>query len=356
MTPCNCLKYLLYLGLLGCLLLPLGCGGSEDVANATAEKPEKVIPVSIEIVEPSDLQETFTLPAGLEAWEDIVISAEIAGPVRKFEYQEGDKVRAGAVLLEIDPETEQSNLARDEENYKVSKRKLKRYRELSAEGLVSDQELDELENSVIAADMALKATRLRLDKCFPKAPIGGIVDRHFVDRGEYVDPGKALLRLVQVDKLKVIADVPEKDVPFLQVGQQVDIVTAVINERPEQLLRGTIEHIAFSAEESTRTYRTKISIDNSDGQLRPGMIVRARFVRRQLAQVISVPLYAVLDRDGEKWVYVEEQGIARKLKVVTSNSIDQRILITSGLVAGQRLIVKGQQLLIDGAKISLGEN
>lgn len=355
MIPCNYLKYLLNVILFCSLLLPLGCGGSEETANATAEKPEKVVPVSIEVVQPSDLQETFTLPAGLEAWEDIVVSAEIAGPVRRFEYQEGERVSAGAVLLEIDPETVQSNLARDEENYKVSKRKLERYRDLSAEGLVSDQELDELENSVTAADMALKATRLRLDKCFPKAPISGIVDRHYVDRGEYVDPGKPLLLLVQVDKLKVIADVPEKDVPFLQVGQQVEIVTAVINERPEHRVRGNIEHIAFSADESTRTYRTKISIDNSAGLLRPGMIVRARFVRRHLQQVISAPLYAVLDRDGEKWVFVAEQGVARKLKVTTGSSIDQRILIKSGLAAGQRLIVKGQQLLLDGAKISLEE-
>lgn len=338
------------------LLLLSACGKTEEKANATIERPEKVVPVTFELIQPIDLTESFTLPAGLEAKEDLVLSAEIAGPVRKIYFQEGQQVKAGAVLLEIDPETLQSSLARDEQNFAVSKRKLQRYRQLSAEGLVSDQELDELENGVTAADMALKMTRLQLAKCFPKAPISGVVDLHYIDRGEYVDPGKPLLRLVQIDTLNAIADVPEKDIPFLKVGQQVEIIPAIINQQVAVSVTGTIEHIAFSAENTTRTYRTKIVIDNSVGQLRPGMIVRGRFVRQQLRQVISAPLYAVLDRDGQKLVFIEENGLARQIEVEIGSSVDQRIQITAGLEAGQKLIVKGQQLLIDGAKIASQEN
>ncbi|MBE9486212.1 MAG: efflux transporter periplasmic adaptor subunit, partial [Chloroflexi bacterium] len=72
-------------------------------------------------------------------------------------------------------------------------------------------------------------------------------------------------------------------------------------------------------------------------------------------QVITAPLYAVLDREGEKLVYVEDQGIARRLKVVTGRSVGRRIVITSGLSAGQHLIVSGQQLLIDGARVQVEE-
>ncbi|SHJ70538.1 membrane fusion protein, multidrug efflux system [Malonomonas rubra DSM 5091] len=353
MKSCN-LKYILLFSLL-LLFLP-GCGGPEENADARIESPEKVVSVSVERVQPVDLEETFTLPAGLEAWEDLVISAEIAGPVRKFNYQEGDRVKSGATLLEIDPDTLKSSLEREEQNFATTQRKLKRFRDLAREGLVSEQEVEDLENALTAADMALKATRLQLAKCYPKAPVSGVVDLHYVDRGEYVDPGKPLLRLVQVDKLKAIADVPEKDVPFLQVDQQVEVIPAIINNRQAQTLTGRIEHIAFSADATTRTYRTKISIDNKKGELRPGMIVRARFVRQQLSQVVSAPLFAVLDRDGEKLVFVEENGIAKRQNVETGSSVDQRIVIRSGLEPGQRLIVKGQQLLIDGAKVALQEN
>lgn len=350
MKRCNRLLVNILGAVMGLMLLS-SCSSPDEVANAKVEKPQKVVPVELELVKPVDLTEVFTLPASLEAWEDLVLSAEIAGPVKKFNYQEGQQVHTADVLLEIDSETLESVLARDEENFAVIDRKVKRYRELAAEGLVSAQVLDELENSLIAADMTLRATRLQLAKCYPKAPINGIVDVHYVDRGEFVDVGKPLLRLVQVDKLKAIADVPEKDIPFLKVGQEVEIVPAVINQQTVSTVKGKIEHIAFSADETTRTYRTKIIIDNSARQLRPGMIVRARFVRQKFQQVLSVPLYSVLDRDGEKLVFVEENGVARKISVETGSSINKRIVVTAGLQAGQQLIVKGQQLLIDGTRI-----
>ena len=85
-------------------------------------------------------------------------------------------------------------------------------RQLESEGLVSRQDVDDLNNGLVSAQAALKAMRLQIDKTMPSAPIAGIVDHIFVDRGEYVDPGKPLIRLLQVERLKAIADVPEKDV------------------------------------------------------------------------------------------------------------------------------------------------
>lgn len=336
------------------LLLP-ACSGSEQEQAATPA-PEKIVQVETETVIPTDLTEYFTLPSSLEAWEDLIISAEIAGPVRKLHVAEGDRVKFGAPLLEIDSDSIRSAHQRDLKNYQVAKRKLERYQQLRQEGLVSRQELDELQNSLTAAEAGLRNTKLTLEKCRPTAPVSGVVDFLYIDRGEFIDFGKPLLRLVQVDKLKVIADVPEKDVPFLDVGQSVEIIPAVVNDRRVFSVTGTIEHIAYAAEEQTRTYRTKIAIDNSSGLLRPGMIVRSRFVRQQLKQVLSAPLYAVLDRDGEKLVFVEDNGIARKVKVTTGSSVGQRVVIVAGLAPEQKLIVKGQQLLIDGARVRTGEN
>ncbi|MDX2494867.1 MAG: efflux RND transporter periplasmic adaptor subunit [Desulfuromusa sp.] len=346
---------IILLGLLSFCLLS-ACSRQEESAAQSTTKPEKVVPVTIEQVVLADLTETFTLPASLEAWEDLSLSAEIAGSVQRIHFKEGDRVQSNDILLEIDPETIKSYLHRDQQNVEVIERKFKRYQKLEAEGLVSKQELDDLENGLTAANAALETTKLQLEKSFPRAPVSGIVDRLYVDRGEYVDPGKPLLRLVQVEKLKVIADVPEKDVPFLKVGQQVEIVPASINTQPSAPISGVIEQIAFSANNTTRTYRTKIVINNSSGKLRSGMIVRAKFVRQQLEQVISIPLYAVMDRDGEKIVFLAKNGQARKVNVIIGSSLGQRVVVEQGLSANQSLIVTGQQLLIDGAKIEVGEN
>lgn len=343
------------LGLLGLCSLS-ACGSQNESDAQTAVRPEKVVPVTIEMVALDDLTETFTLPANLEAWEDLTLAAEIAGAVQQIHVQEGDRVQAGKTLLEIDPQTIKSLLHRDQQNVTVIARKLERYRHLEADGLISQQDLDDLDNGLTTAKAALQTTKLQLAKSFPRAPVSGIVDRLYIDRGEYVDPGKPLLRLVQVNKLKVIVDVPEKDVRFLQVGQQVEIIPAAINSPATAPVPGVIKAIAFSANDITRTYRTKIVIDNRTAQLRPGMIVRAKFVRQQLQHVISVPLFAVMDRNGEKIVFVAEDGLARKVKVVIGRSIDQRVVVERGLSVNQALIISGQQLLVDGARIDVGEH
>ncbi|MEA3363112.1 MAG: efflux RND transporter periplasmic adaptor subunit [Thermodesulfobacteriota bacterium] len=346
---------IIFLGLLNLSFLS-ACSRQDESSAETAKQPEKVVPVTVEQITLSDLVETFTLPAHLEAWEDLTLAAEIAGAVQKIHYREGAQVRAGATLLEIDPDTIKSYLQRDRQNVTVIERKLERFRQLEADGLVSQQELDDLENGLTAARSALKTTELQLAKSLPRAPVSGVVDYLYVDRGEYVDPGKPLLRLVQVDKLKVVADVPEKDVPFLKIGQKVEIIPAAMSHLSSDSMVGIIDYIALSANTTTRTYRTKIILDNSSAKLRPGMIVRAKFVRQSLDQVISVPLFAVIDRDGEKVIFLAEDGRARQVKIMTGSSIGQRIVVRQGLIENQSLIVEGQQLLIDGAKIEVGEH
>ncbi len=335
------------------VLFVAGCQKQQEESSVAPVVEKKVVPVDVETIRRSDMKEEFTLPAGLEAWEDLIISAELSGPVEKIHFSEGDQVRRGDVLLEIDPDTLNSYLKRDQENVKVVTTKLKRYRQLEKEGLVSRQDVDDLQNSLTAAQASMNTTKIQLDKSKPLAPVQGIIDRIYIDRGEFTDIGKQLLRLVQVDRLKAIANVPEKDVQFLSVGQQVEVIPAAILGEESKPLIGTIEHIAYAADEMTRTYRTKIAVDNKTGTLRPGMIVRTRFVRRNLPQVIAVPLYAVIDKEGSKSVFVVVDDVVHEIPVTVGATVADRIIVTSGLKPKDVLVVKGQQLLVDGSSVSV---
>ncbi len=344
-------KIILYGFVLLYFLLIAGCKENSAEEIVPVAPVTKQIPVEVESVVKSDLQESFTLPVGLEAWEDLTIAAEISGVIEKIYYEEGDAVAIGDALLDIDSKTIKSLLSKDQSTVDVLKSKLSRYQALLRDGLVSQQEYDDLDNSLTAAEAALQATRIQMADSKPKAPVRGIVDRLYVDRGEFIERGKPLLRLVQVDRLKAIANVPEKDVPFLHKGQAVDLVPAEILSDEVQTLRGTIEYIAYAADEATRTYRTRIILDNKDMRLRPGMIVRAGFVRRQLKSVFSAPLFAVIDKEGDKVVFVQDGDVAREVKVQVGASIGDRVVIVHGLEEGQHIIVKGQQLLVDGTAI-----
>jgi membrane fusion protein (multidrug efflux system) len=146
-------------------------------------------------------------------------------------------------------------------------------------------------------------------------------------------------------------DVPEKEILGLAVGGKALIFAAPVRGGSGPGLDGEIIHLSYGADPATRTYQAKIAVDNSAGTLRPGMIVQVAFSRQELTQVIAVPLYALVDRDGIKVVYVEVGGKAQLRPVKVGPIVGDLAVIEEGLAPGERLIVKGQYLVKDGASV-----
>lgn len=340
------------------LLVLGGCGNDSNAAKAEAialAEPQPMM-VEVETLEHHSLSETFTLPGSAEAWEDLLLAAELAGPVRWVGADEGTALQAGQAILRIDTDTIEANLQRDQTAFALQLQEHARYQRLLAEQLISQQEFDRIKNALEVARANLRQAELALSKSTCSSPVNGVLDQLLVDRGEYVSPGDPLARVVQIDQLKVLVDLPEKDVASLRPGQIVEILTANQPGPTETSRNGTILHVGYRADQASRTYRVKIAIDNSDGELRPGMILRVRFVRRTHPDALAIPLYALIDREGEKIVFVENQGRAERRQVETAAVVGHQTLVTAGLVAGERLIVKGHQLLIDGAPVEVREH
>jgi len=340
----------------GLLLLSglTGCGNDTNAARAVEPQaaPVKATRVSLSEVIRHDLDETFTLPGTLEAWEDLTLSAELAGPVVWTGHEEGDRLQRGEAILRIDADTVKANLQRDRTGFEVQERELQRYRKLLDDQLISQQEFDRVRSEYEARRTALRQSELVLAKSTLKSPVDGVLDRLLVDRGEYVAPGQPLAEVVRVDRLKVLVQVPEKDVTFLRPGQKVSVLPADLGGQPGEELPGEILHVGYQADPASRTYRVKLAIDNRQGKLRPGMILRARFLRQAHPQVIAIPLFAVVDQAGEKVVFVANQQTANRRPVTLGPVVGRQVIITSGLADGEQLVTKGQQLLSDGARIA----
>lgn len=342
--------------LLGLLALG-GCGNDSNAAKTVAKETEpQPMMVEVETLQRQALTENFTLPGSVEAWEDLLLAAELAGPVRWIGFDEGAEVQAGQAILRIDTDTIKANLQRDRMTFTLQQQEYTRYQRLLKDQLISQQEFDQVKNALEVARASLRQSELALTKSTCSSPVNGVLDRLLVDRGEYVSPGDPLARVMQVDKLKVLVDLPEKDVASLRPGQIVHVLTANQPDLPETSLSGEILHVGYQADQASRTYRVKIAIDNPDGSLRPGMILRVRFARRTHPDALAIPLYALIDREGEKVVFVENQGRAERRRVETTAVIGHQTLVTTGLVAGEQLIVKGHQLLTDGAPVSVKEH
>ncbi|PLX85707.1 MAG: hypothetical protein C0617_03230 [Desulfuromonas sp.] len=342
---------------LGCLALAAlsGCGkDAESGTNGEGTPREKVTNVTLATVTAADHRENFTLPGTLEAWEDLTLAAEIPGSVRWIGPEEGDRLKQGQSILRLDLDTLEAKVARDQAEYDRLKQHLQRRQGLVEKKLVSQQEYEDAVQALKVAEANLRVSRVALEKSSLRSPVDGVLDELLIDLGEYVGVGDPVAVVVQVDRLKVLVDVPEKDVADLAVGDGVEVEAASIGRGAPPRLSGKVIHLAYKADPVTRTYRAKIAIDNSAGSLRPGMIVKAAFVRRELKGVIAVPLYALVDQDGVKVVYVAEEGRAVRRVVVAGPVVGDRVVIVEGLASGEKLIVKGQQLVTDGAAVSEG--
>ncbi len=322
---------------------------TEPVSPALTQ--EKITNVELRELMPQDLQETFSLPGTLEAWEDLTLAAEMAGPIRWIGPKEGDRVKKDEAILRIDPEQREAELARDQVEYELQKKRMERLRSLVSRNLVSQQEYEDARKSFEQAQAELRLSKVAIDKSTLRSPVDGFLDQILVDRGEYVAEGTAAAVVMQVDKLFARVDVPEKDIFDLKVGEKASVSAAPVETSGDDGLAGEIIHLSYQADPATRTYRAKVAIDNSTGTLRPGMIVKVGFTRRELHQVITIPLYALVDRDGTKAVYVERAGKAEIRRVEIGPIIGSQAVITKGLAAGDRLIIKGQQLVSDGAAV-----
>jgi len=336
-------------------VLLAGCGGDSS-GNPPAPQPaaEKAVPVSVLVAEARDLEERFTLPGSLAAWEDLTLAAEIAGPVDGVGPREGARLKAGEVILTIDSVTQKANLERDRVDAEVKLAALQRLERLVAEDLVSRQEYDNGVSTYEAARQKLELSRIALEKSSVRAPVNGVLDSRLVERGEYVKVGDPVAEVVQVERLKVLVDVPEKDVRYLAPGEEVEVIQTQIDTGETLTRPGQIVNLAYKADPVTRTYRAKVEVDNRDRQLRPGMIVRIEARRRMIEQAVAVPLYAVIDNEGRKVVFVEHKGKAQLRPVEIGRVLGDQVVIRNGLAPGERLVVKGQQLLADGASVTVG--
>jgi membrane fusion protein (multidrug efflux system) len=337
------------------LLMPLltACGSETDASkdSETNQTPVKATSVQIQVVTPQDLDEYFTLPGTLEAWEDLTLAAEISGPVDWVGPEEGATVEAGEAIMTIDSVSQKANLKSARVDAETKLASMRRIEQLVDEKLVSEQEHDANVNAYEAARQNLKLAKIALEKSTVKAPVSGVLDRRFVERGEYIGAGDPVALVVQVDKLKALVEVPEKDVRYLHKGEKVSVIQAQIDTGEELFRLGELVHLAYKADPQTRTYRAKIEVDNQDGQLRPGMIIRIEAIRRHLWNSVAIPLYSVVDLDGRKVVFVEDKGRARMRPVKIDRIIGDQVVIAEGLDVNERLIVRGQQLLTDGAKV-----
>ena len=336
--------------ILSSLTLLSGCDDKGEQAEQTTQKPQLVIDVHIQHVKPVVMTDVLTLPGETEAMNDVSLAAERAGVVEWAGVNEGDTVTAGQELMRIDLSALKAALDRAKANAVLAKDQLARRSNLFKRRVLSREELEKAENERTVANATLREAEVNVTHGVVNSPVNGRVNKRYVDPGEYVKEGDAVFDIVDVSRLKVNVNVPELDVRYLKKGQPV-VITA--DAYPKRTWHGIIGFVAWKADETTRTFRVKVYVDNEDGAIRPGMIVRASFVRQHVEDALAVPLFAIMDKGGERILFVEEDGVAKARTVEFGIISKDLVQINKGLSAGDRLIVAGQRQVEDGTRVNV---
>jgi len=329
--------------------LVTGCNDKESVANTESNSAESpAIPVSVEVVDPVTMRDVIFLPGETEAYEDVQVAANASGRVEWIGPREGQHVKKGQLLAKIEVSALKAALDHAEAAYQLAEDLCQRRRRLYENKIIAKEELDQSETQRTLALTDLEQIRVNYNHGFPKSPITGIINHLYVDVGEYADIGKPLADIVSIDKIKINVRVPELDVRFVKKGQRTAIK---IDAFPDRTLIGTVEFVAYKADSATKTFLVRSVIDNSAHDIRPGMIGRVVFVRREISDTVTAPLFALVDKGGERIVFVEKDGVAESRPISIGVIDGDRVQITSGLKIGDHLIVKGHTEVEDGMRV-----
>ncbi|WP_372807569.1 efflux RND transporter periplasmic adaptor subunit [Pontiella sp.] len=322
-----------------------------------AEKPlpadtEAAVPVSTLTVELTSTPDTVFLPALIEANVNATLAAEKAGRIVQIKVDRGDRVEKDQLLLQIDDRIWQANLKQANIAATDARKNHERFKQLQASGAVADSEFDSIEAASIRAEAMATEAEINIEQCRVESPIAGTVNDRYVEEGEYVQPGTPVFQVVDTATLKVVAQIPEKDIYSIHVGQPIRFTIQPLKGRT---FEGRVTFVAAQADGRNNAFRTEITVDNSDGTLRPGMIAQVEFQRGLCERMVSLPMSAVLPSKGDHIVYLAVDGQAVRRKVHLEAITRERALIYEGLEQGEIVITEGNRTLSDGQRIEIVE-
>lgn len=356
--------------------------------------PSDVPPVNVEVLRIQavpELADTFDLTAVVEPDRVVKVAAEVTGRIERIgdrsqraeglsprrdtgmdgpslasrnphgskptahaaTLQEGDPITEGAPIIYLNTDLLQAGFERAQAQFDFDQREYQRILGLFERDASAKSELDDARARRDISKATLDEASTRLERATIVAPIGGILNRLPMEVGEYAAPGDCVAEIVDTERVKVVVDVPEREVYYLTAGDAVDVFVRAPDART---IRGKITYISELAEELTRTTRMEITVENRDHILRSGQIARARLTRRILTNVIMIPLGAVIPLEHGRAVYVVDEDDRAQRKDVELGLIKGRnVRILSGLDVGERLIVAGHRYVGPGQPVAVVE-
>ncbi|MBI5047717.1 MAG: efflux RND transporter periplasmic adaptor subunit [Deltaproteobacteria bacterium] len=324
---------------------------AEKLAAFNKERP----PVNVVVLDiiPMPIRDRLNLPSQVEPWVELKILAEVSGKVISVSAAEGSYVRKGDIIALLDSQDYENELASIRSQYELAQKNLSRSNDLFKEELIAKAILDKEQSTVDALSASMKNVELRLQRCTIKAPISGIINRLDAKEGLNLNVQDSIAVIIDISRVKVNVGIPESDVDEIRKLQRFDVTIDALGSKT---VKGRKIFLSKNPESFAHLYKLEIEVQNPDGAILPGMFGRVSIVKKEVKDSVSVPLYSVISRGNEQFVFVEKDGKAHVRMVETGILEGWRIQISRGLKRGDRVVVVGHRSLDEGQKINVVRN
>lgn len=325
-----------------------------SAAPAASSAGGRVVNAEVTPVAPSTFVQYLRVVGEVEALHDVTVSVQESGTVAAFLADKGERVVRGQPVTRISAELLDAQVEEARALASVADERYQRQRRLWQQQIGTEIALLELKAQATSSAARLKVLETRLARTVVASPITGIFDEQYVEAGELVAPGTRLLRVLATDQVKVVAGIPERYALAVKPGAAALITFDVLEGRE---FRGIIEFVGTSVDPRSRTIPIEVLLDNAEYLIRPRMVANVQVERVRQEQVIVVPQDLVQRTEDGFQVFIAEQRndtvTARARAVELGSSYANRVVVTAGLAAGERLITAGHRQVDDGSVIQV---
>ncbi|MHC5147383.1 efflux RND transporter periplasmic adaptor subunit [Stenotrophomonas rhizophila] len=350
-----------------------GDAGGPAAEGRQGGDPANAGPVPVTVIDAvrQDVPVYASALGTVAAMNTVTVSPQVGGQLISLNFKEGQEVKKGDLLAQIDPRTLQASYdeaaaakRQNQAQLATARSNYQRYNSAEYRQYVAKTDLDtqrnqvaQFESAVAANEASMRAAQVQLQYTRVTAPISGIAGIRAVDAGNIVSAGTALVTLTQIHPIHVVFNLPERQLPAVRQAQAagpVDIAALDRNDAHVLTDGGKLDVVDNQISSDSGTFRARALFDNEDNSLWPGQFVNVRMQLRTIAGGVVIPTQAVMRGPDGEYVYIVKPDSTVAMQTVKSGVEvgDSQVQITEGLKGGERVVSEGQFRLKPGAKVT----
>jgi membrane fusion protein (multidrug efflux system) len=322
----------------------------EDSDGEDTEEEDEAVPVEIVTLSRGRIESILRFSTNLEAESEVQVFSEAARKINQLLVEEGDIVRKGQVLVRLQNEAQQTELARVKSQLENAEQEYIRQTNLYEQQLISVDEYNDVTYELEQLQLTLQDAERELGYTQVRAPIAGTITERFVNVGDHLTVNQHLFDIIDFDSIVARIYVPEKELSRMRVGQEARILAEAAGDDER---RGAVDRIAPRVDPRSGTVKVTVAIPPSEGIL-PGMYVTVELITDVHDQAVLVPKKALVYDADQLFIFRLKEDDSVERLLITASLEDRDNIEPAGILeTGDRIVVAGQASLKDGSTVRL---